>query len=203
MIRNSAMRRRDCLLAAGAAGVGWLAFPMRWVAAAEQKHQKVLYFTRSSGGGHSAVIRKGQKLALSERVLTEMGQRAGFDVFCTKDGSVFDKDLGQFDAVIFYTSGDMSKPDDPANPVNGGAPPMSSTGKNRLVEMITAGKLGFVGVHSAWWDPKIQIIGGQFHGHGRQQEAALKNVAPGFPGMQKAPETLRLMEEWYAMQGQS
>lgn len=40
------MKRRDMLLTTGAALLGASAFPLGWVAAADQKKQKVLYFTR-------------------------------------------------------------------------------------------------------------------------------------------------------------
>ena len=49
------MKRREMLLASGAAAVGVSAFPFGWVAAADKKKQKVLYFTRSAGFEHPPV----------------------------------------------------------------------------------------------------------------------------------------------------
>ncbi len=40
------MKRREMLLTTGAVALGVSAFPFGWVAAAEKKKQKVLYFTR-------------------------------------------------------------------------------------------------------------------------------------------------------------
>src|SRR5690348_3303812 len=59
--------------------------------AADAPRRRLLVFTKSSGFEHS-VIKRGAdgSLSLVERVLTEMGAKHGFDVTCTKDGSVFD-----------------------------------------------------------------------------------------------------------------
>jgi len=201
------MRRRQFLLSTGLAAVGLAAFPQRWVAAAGGRRQKVLYFTRSGGFEHSVVKRDKGQLAFSEKVMIEMGQRSGFDVECSKDGSLFDGDLGEYDLIAFYTSGDLTKPDDPKKNVNGGAPPMSPAGKEKLLAAIAAGK-GFVGFHAATdsfhspaaaVDPYIAMIGGEFVSHGPQQEAVVRNCSPHFPGMDGVGAELKLLEEWYAM----
>ena len=57
------MKRREMLKATSLAALGLSAFPLRWVAAAEAKKQKVLYFTRSAGFEHSAVHREGDQLS--------------------------------------------------------------------------------------------------------------------------------------------
>jgi type 1 glutamine amidotransferase len=201
------MKRRDFLATTGMAAVGVSCFPLQWVPAADDKRQKVLYFTRSAGFEHGAVKREGDQLSFSEKVLTEMGARAGFDVHCTKDGTVFDGDLDQWDLIAFYTSGDLTKP----NQRN--TPPMSAQGKQRLLDVIAAGK-GFVGFHSATdtfhspgprggnqpeLDPYIAMIGGEFVTHGAQQEATLRVTASKFPGLDGAGDSMRLREEWYAM----
>ena len=69
------MNRRDILAATGAAVLGASAFPLHWVAAAEKKKQKVLYFSRSASYEHDAVKRKGGKPSISERILTEFGKK--------------------------------------------------------------------------------------------------------------------------------
>lgn len=196
------MLRREFLVGGLTASLA-AGFPLGWrrALAAGQKKKRVLYFTRSAGFEHSVVQRQGGQLAHSEKILVELGQRAGFEVVCTKDGRVFDEDLDKFDAIAFYTSGDLTRPDKYGNP------PMSPTGKQRLLDAIAAGK-GFVGFHSATdtfhsrgdqIDPYIAMIGGEFITHGRQQEATLINTSPKFPGMAKIGQRLRLLEEWYAM----
>ena len=194
------MKRREMLKAASLATLGLSAFPLRW-AAAEQKKQKVLYFTRSAGFEHSVVHREGDQLAHSEKVLTEMGQRAGFEVECTKDGRVFDGDLDQYDCIAFYTSGDLTRPNQRQTP------PMTPAGKQKLLDAIAAGK-GFVAFHAATdsfhsrgreIDPYIAMVGGEFLTHGAQQEASLI-ISSRFPGAGSlgCAEGISFTEEWYA-----
>lgn len=192
------MKRREMLATTGAAVLGLSAFPLGWTAAAEKKKQKVLYFTRSAGYEHGAVKRKGDELSFSEKTLIEMGKRAGFEVDCTKDGSVFDGDLDQYDCIAFYTSGDLTRPKP------GQGPPMSPEGKKKLLSAVAAGK-GFVGFHAATdsfrsdgIDPYIAMVGGEFCGHGAQQEATVLVSSPKFPGAADAGESFSMREEWYA-----
>ena len=132
------------LLTAGAAVVGLSALPLRWVAAAEKKKQKVLYFTRSAGFVHSVVDRHGKPLAWSEKILVELGGKHGIEVVCSQDGAVFDGDLDQFDAFVFYTSGDLTTKGEHPQP----GEPMSAEGKKKFLAAVAAGK-GFVGIHAA------------------------------------------------------
>ena len=199
------MKRREMLASAGAAVLGLSTFPFGWAAAAEKKKQKMLYFTRSAGFEHGAVKRRGDELSFSEKTLIEMGQRAGFEVECSKDGGVFDGDLDQYDCIAFYTSGDLTRPKE------GQGPPMTAEGKQKLLDAIAAGK-GFVGFHSATdsfqrrepdqRDPYIAMLGGEFVSHGPQQEATVTVTSPKFPGIAKAGvgKSLRLHEEWYALE---
>jgi type 1 glutamine amidotransferase len=208
-IRNNrqSMDRRDMLRAAGAALLTASAFPLNWVPAGEKKKQKVLYFTRSAGFEHDAVKLKDGQPSISDRILTELGKRHGFEVVCTKDGRVFDGDLDQYDAIAFYTSGDLTKPD------KAQTPPMTPEGKEKLLRTIAAGK-GFVGLHAATdsfhskgpanenqteVDPYIAMIGGEFIVHGAQQEATIRAVSPDFPGVKKFGEVQKLNEEWYTL----
>lgn len=199
------MRRRDFMLTVGAAAT-WTALSGR-PAFAQGKKAKVLYFTRSVGFEHSPVKRKGSELGFSEKVLVEWGREAGFDVECSKDGSVFDQDLGKYDVFAFYSCGDLTKPD------NYGNPPMTQDGKKRFLDAIAAGK-GYVGFHSAAdsfhsrgardevqkvVDPYVAMVGGEFIVHGRQQEAAMRVTSPKFPGVKDMGDSSKFMEEWYAL----
>jgi uncharacterized protein len=196
------MKRREMLLTTGAVVVGLSAFPYRCcarclrrrrrncVAAADEKRQKVLYFTRSAGFPHPMVVRKGKKLAKSEEILVELGQTHGFEVECSQDPKVFDGDLDQYDLIAFYTSGNA----------------ISEDAKKKLLEAIHAGK-GFVGIHSATdtfrgdgVDPYIAMLGGEFLTHASQQKATMKVVSPKFPGMKGLGDGFDMMEEWYAFQ---
>jgi type 1 glutamine amidotransferase len=201
------MDRRDMLLATGTAVLTASAFPLQWVAADEKKKQKVLYFSRSAGYEHDAVKIKDGKPSISDRILTELGKRHGFEVVCTKDGRVFDGDLNQYDAIAFYTSGVLTEPN------KAKTPPMTVRGKRRLLRSIARGK-GFVGFHAATdsfhskgpsdqnqteVDPYIAMIGGEFIVHGEQQEALIRAASPDFPGVKQFGQSKKLKEEWYTL----
>jgi type 1 glutamine amidotransferase len=182
------MKRREMLLTTGAAVLGLSAFPRGWVAAADQKPRKVLYFTRSAGFVHSVVDRHGEDLAYSEKIAIELGQKHGVEVVCSQDPAVFDGDLDQYDLIVFYTSGN----------------PLSEDAKKKLLAAIDAGK-GFVGIHAATdsfrtsgVDPYIAMIGAEFLTHASQQEATMNVVDPAFPGMAGLGDGFAMHEEWYA-----
>jgi len=194
------MKRREMLIRTGVAGLGILAFPFHWAGANQQRKKKILYFTRSAGFEHPPVIRKGEELSVSEKLLTEWGGQAGLEVVCSKDGALFDGDLEQYDGFVFYTSGDLTGPTQKPQPGN----PMSPEGKKKLLAAIEAGK-GFVGIHSATdtfrsegVDPFIAMLGAEFLSHGAQQVATMKIVSPKFPGMEGLGTSFDIHDEWYA-----
>jgi type 1 glutamine amidotransferase len=202
------MERREMLKRTSALVLGLSAFPQSWVAAAPGKKHKILFFTRSEGFEHSPVHRTGNALAHAETVLTKMGRRAGFEVDCSKDGRVFDGSLDSYDAIAFYTCGDLTRPSLDK------APAMTARGKRKLLDAIAAGK-GFVGFHStsgtflsqgkanenqSELDPFIAMLGGEFVAHGPQQERSLFFVSR-FPGVGELgiAEGLSFTDEWYAL----
>jgi type 1 glutamine amidotransferase len=202
------MKRRDLLKAAAGAAAALSALPLRWVSAGQKKTPKLLFFTGSAGFEHSVVRRDKGQLSHAEKVLTEMGKRAGFEVECSKDGSVFDGNLGPYDAVAFYTCGDLTQPD------AYNTRPMTSRGKQKLLTAIAGGK-GFIGFHSAAdtfhspapdkkgaaeLDPYVAMLGGEFVSHGAQQEASLI-IASRFPGAGDigCSEGISFTDEWYAL----
>ncbi len=206
-VNGHVMDRRNILKAASAVAVTASAFPMQWVSADEKKKQKVLYFSRSAGFEHGAVKVVNGRPSISDRILTELGKRHGFEVVCTKDGRVFDDDLDQYDAIAFYKSGVLTKPN------KAKTPPMSPEGKEKLLQAIAAGK-GFVGLHAATdsfhskgpsnenqteVDPYIAMIGGEFIVHGAQQEATIRAASRRFPGVKNFDRVQKLKEEWYTL----
>ena len=190
------MRRRDFLCATAALAAGPSVLPAGQAAAAE-KRRKVLYFTRSTGHGHPVVYpASGRKMSHSEKILRELGERAGFDVEHTKDGRVFDGDLARFDALVFYSNGSLTAPS------SEGYPPVSAKGKERLLDAVEAGK-GVVAFHTANAsfndrDPRGAILGGVALGHGSQQEARMLVTSPKFPGLAGLGKSFSMLEEWYA-----
>jgi hypothetical protein len=167
--------------------------------AAAKPKKKLLYFTKSQGFEHSVVKRTGDQPAYSEKILVELGKKSGYEIVCSKDGTLLNPDkIGQWDGFILYATGDLTQPSksDPA-------PPMTAEGKKALLDAIAGGK-GLVGVHAAndafrlgGYDPFIQMLGGEFLGHGAQQKSWSRVVDKEFPGM--APiQDFEWLEEWYA-----
>ncbi len=203
-----ALTRRQMLLASGAALLGPAAAARALSPRSRAPGKKVLFFTKSSGFQHSVITRKDGKPALAETILTNLGKEHGFDVVCSKDGTLFDPDkIGQWDAFAFETTGDLTKD----NPHNDG-PLMSKDGKKAFLDAIRAGK-GFLGMHCATdtfhspsdkdLDPYIEMIGGEFITHGSQQKVKLDITAPNFPGVSGFGTTsFDLLDEWYALKNQ-
>jgi uncharacterized protein len=187
---------RLALLSMGAA----CARPSTTLANGASSRRRLLCYSRSQGFEHSVVKSgPGGAPSLVDRSITALAQRDGFDVECTKDGSVFTPEgLRAYDAFFFYTTGNLEAPG------GDGTPPMPRGGKAALLDAIRGGK-GFVGVHSetdtfhsqpyppaagqrwlpsgAATDPFIAMIGGEFISHGRQQQGRLRVTDARFPGM--------------------
>jgi uncharacterized protein len=177
------------------------------ILAADDKPKKLLFYTKSAGFEHSVVKRDGDQPAFAERIMTEFGKKHGFDVTCSKDGRIFDKDYEQFDAFFFYTTENLTHEGTDKQP------PMSVKGKQNLIDAVKAGK-GFGGSHCAsdtfhtegdrtkgqdTPDPYIQMIGGEFIRHGEQQEAMMRVADKNFPGLEKAGDGFNMHEEWYSL----
>ncbi len=162
--------------------------------AAGKAPYRVLFFSRSVLFEHPVIRREGGRLSLAEKVLVDLGKRNGFDVECTKEGSVFDGDLGQYAAVISYSCG---SPADLAKP--GGfdkSSPLTPEGRQRLLKAVAAGK-GFVAIHPGIW-MLPEIIGGDCIGHGTQQVATMRVTSPKFPGLCDAGDSFSFNEEWFS-----
>ncbi len=168
--------------------------------AADEKPKKILFFTKSSGYQHSVVKRNGKDLAFAEKILIDTGKAKGFDVVASKDGGLFTSEkLDEFDAFVFYTTGDL------ATAGTDKQPPMPQGGKQALLDAVNGGK-GFVGIHCATdtfhgtgdeIDPYIKMIGGEFVRHGQQQDSTCHLADTKFPGLPDKDITLH--EEWYTM----
>ncbi len=213
---SSDLNRRQCLLAAGAAWLGAGSIN-RLMAQGKGAGKKVLFFTKSSGFQHSVITRHGDKLGMAERILTEIGKEHGFEVVASKDGRLFEPDqIGQWDAFVFETTGDLNTPGGDKNP------PISADGEKAFYDAIRGGK-GFMGMHCATDtfghhgpksrppgnrdkgadDPYIQMIGGEFITHGDQQPSRIDIVDPAFPGIAKGfgalGQSFTIQDEWYAL----
>ena len=249
MQRN--VNRRELLKTSGLAAAGMILAPLlsgrsfaadaSRAAAAGGPRKKVLFFTKSAGFQHSVITRPADdpnKLAYAEQILTDLGAKNGFDVTCSKDGTIFTPDnLKQYDLIVFYTTGDLTKDSDKYGKKKNAAgkevedrdkllwkePGMGDAGKQAFLDAIKNGT-GFMGFHAAAdtfhspnhvkgqvnllrdvdaqghdeFDPYIQMIGGEFIIHGKQQNATIKVIDPKFPGA-SAFDNAKFTEEWYSL----
>ena len=177
--------------------------------------RKILFFTKSSGFEHSVITWKNGKPSWAEKVLLELGGKNGWEFEFSKNGSKFSKEyLSQFDAVFFYTTGDL------CSPGTDGTPWISREGKQALFDFVKSGK-GFIGTHSASdtfhtdneskkgperfrnhgekADSYVRFLGGEFIIHGAQQVAKNTVTNPKFPGFEKLGAEYGFQEEWYSL----
>lgn len=183
--------------------------------AAPAATKKILFFTKSSGFEHPVISWKKGQPSHAEKVLGELGGKNRWEFIFSKDGSKFSPDyLAQFDAVFFYTTGDLCSAGTDKQPA------MSPAGKQALFDYIRGGK-GFIGTHSASdtfhtdnesgkgpdryinhgdkADPYVRFLGGEFIKHGAQQIATNTVTNPKFPGFENVPPTYAFHEEWYSL----
>ncbi len=184
-------------------------------AQAANPERKILFFTKSSGFEHDVISYKKGQPSFAEKVLLELGGKNNWKFTFSKDGSLFSPEyLGQFDAVFFYTTGNLLEPG------TDGQPAMTAAGKQALLDYVAGGK-GFIGTHSASdtfhtnneakkgpdryrnfgeaADPYIKMLGGEFIKHGAQQKANMCVVDPMFPNFDKYAPDFDLHEEWYSL----
>ena len=223
---NRDLNRRDLLKTAGLTAAGLALSPffsrMAFADPALEPTKKILFFTKSSGFQHSAITRSAAdptKLAYAEKILTDLGAKNGFEVTCSKDGSLFTPAyLDQFDALCFYTTGDLTKD---SHKLSSREPGMGDAGKAAFLDAVKNGK-GFMAVHSGSdtfhskkgpekelirdqnekgeddFDPYIQMLGGEFIVHGAQQKSTLHCIDPKFPGA-AGLDGSNWNEEWYSL----
>jgi len=180
---------------------------------------RVLYFTKSAGYEHSAIKRTDGKPSYSENVLTKLGEKNEIEFTFSKDGSLFSPEyLARFDAVMFYTSGDLSSIG------TDGQPAITEAGQKALYDYVAGGN-GFIGLHSCsdtWHtnelgggnnpirlpryklygeaaSPFVKFLGGEFIRHGPQQVAKAIVVDAKFPGFGDIGAELNVKEEWYTL----
>lgn len=165
-----------------------------------QKPLNVLYLTKSAGFEHSVVKRDGDKLSHSEQILTEVVQKMGGTILCTKDASLINaENLKKYNVVVFCTTGFLTELGTDGQPV------MGPNGVNDLLEWIKAGN-GFIGYHNAndsfhskdnVISPYVEMIGGEFETHGPQFKGTLQVVSKGHPAIASLKDGWSFRDEWY------
>ena len=178
-----------------------------FIHAQETKKAKILHFTRSQSFEHAPAKLLDDGTTVSGQGLKTYFSDKNIEVVETQDGSVFDGDLGQYDAFVFYTSGNLL---DEKNSKNDKAKPMSAEGLRKMIAAVQKGK-GFVGIHSATdshsnlkdengADIYTKFVGARFTSHGPQQVATTTVVEPAdFRFLQGGLKKFAVHEEWYGM----
>lgn len=163
--------------------------PQQNTGGASPKKKRVLFITESKGFVHGVVNRGKASLALSETILTEIGEKSGsFEVVCSQDSRkmITKENLDTFDAVFFYTTGSL---------------PLSATQKADLLDFVRKGG-GFGGTHSASdtfydWPEYGKLIGGYFDGHPWHQKIKVVVEDRTHPATKHLGESFEITDEIY------
>ncbi len=144
--------------------------------------RRILYVTATYGFRHT------DSIDASVEVMQQLARESGtLEVVHTEDVSLLTADfLRSFDAVYFFTSGEL---------------PLSDQQKVDLLDFVRQGK-GFGGSHSATdclytWPEYGDMIGGYFDGHPWTQEAAMDVEDPQNPMVAHLAPSFRFTEEFY------
>ena len=197
------MNRRQLLAWATLVAVVF-ALPLTPISGAEKK-AKVLYFSRSQGFEHAPVKLQEDGTTVSGVALKKYCDAKNIELVCTQDGRVFDGDINQYDAFVFYSSGNLEDEEKSKNPT---AHAISADGLKKLFATVKSGK-GFVGIHSATdshcnqkdeqgADLYTRFVGARFSGHGPQQFATVTITEPTqVPHLKDSGKRFTTWEEWY------
>jgi len=153
--------------------------------------KKLLVFTQSKGFVHNPVKRGTNALCLAEQTVTEIGKTSGvFEVTCSQDAAtaLTRDNLKNFDAVLFYTTGDLLAGD---------------ADRDALTDFVKSGH-GFIGVHSAadtypGYKGYIEMLNGNFDGHpwGAGTICTFTNHEPTHPVVAMYPGEFQFKDEIY------
>ncbi len=160
-----------------------LAIPAPPTSAKAPKKGKLLYMTLSAGFHHDVV-------PFSTEIVKQIGDKSGtFEATVTEDVGAFTSDnLKNYDAVMFYTTGEL---------------PLTDDKKGALVEFIRSGH-GFVGVHSAtdtfyMWEDYLKIVGAYFNDHPWHQQVTVEVTDPTSPLVSFLGNSFQVNDEIYQM----
>src|SRR6476659_1361893 len=160
-------------------------------------HKKqLLVLGEEHGYRHGAV---SHAMATIERLGRETGLwdttiRTDTEVLTKKKLEYNAKNLNDFDAVLFFTGGDLE---------------MNAQQKSDFLSFIHDEGKGFIGVHSAAitlvdWPEFVEMVGGTYDEHPWTTfDAPIIVEDPSFPGMQQFPHSFTLHDEIYQMKGYS
>jgi len=202
--KETTVKRRDFFKAA-MLGSAALTVPSLMFGNEGTKKGKILYFDLSTEWEHPPTVNEADGTSFSAKIVKQLG----YDVHATKDGSIFDSDLSEYKAFVFYTCGDLHKAPE-------GKKGITEQGLKNLLAAIRSGT-GFVGIHSAtdtWKTPGElyenqpfaqrtdynKMVGAAFISHGNIQEATIRVTDPvDIPSLKAlGKQTFRYTDEWYA-----
>src|SRR5689334_7628320 len=157
---------------------------------APQPKKRLLIVGEEKGYRHEAV---SHAMATIERLGRETGLwtttiRTDTEALTKKRLEYNAKNLSDFDAVMFYTSGELE---------------MNAEQKAALLSFVHDDGKGFIGVHSATitfteWPAYGEMIGGYFDEHPWGTfDAPIVVEDPAFPGMQPWPKSFVWRDEIY------
>lgn len=165
-------------------------------AGAQEKPRRLLFVGQSKGYQHESI-------STAMVTLYNLGRSSGkwdtvFRTDCTaitrKPLKYQAKNLNDFDAIAFFTDGDLD---------------MDDSQKADLLSFVRDDGKGFIGIHSAAitftsWPEYGRMLGGSFDGHPWGTfEAPLIVEDAGFPGMGHLPGRFLLRDEIYQIKGYS
>ena len=170
------------------------AFSTARSATPQKKH--ILVIGEEKGYRHESV---SHAMATIERLGTETGLwdstiRTDAEALTKKKLEYNAKNLTDFDAVFFFTGGDLE---------------MDAQQKSDLLSFIHEDGKGFIGIHSAAitfvdWPEYGEMIGGYYDEHPWGTfDAPIIVEDPAFPGMQQWPKSFVLRDEIYQMRNYS
>jgi type 1 glutamine amidotransferase len=181
-----------------------------FTASAHEGGLRILFLSKSSGFEHSTIKQVDGQPSHTDKTLQELAGRMGATLTATKDASQINAaNLQNFDVVIFYTTEDLMQPGADGNPA------MGPDGVEELRAWVQAGG-GFMGFHCASDtfhrgnteagaprnkygadSPYLDLLGGEFAGHGAQFTGTVRLVYPKHPTALNIPADWRIKDEWY------
>ena len=157
------------------------ALPFLLALACSAAPKRVLYVTYTAAYRHASI-------PTSQQVLQNIASQSGLlEVVPTEDLSLISADsLKSFDAVFFFTSGEL---------------PLSDQQKADLLQFVQQGK-GFGGAHSATdtlytWPEYGDLIGAYFDGHPWTQQVSIDVEDPDHPSTRALAPAFQIFDEIY------
>lgn len=174
---------RNAFLISSTLGVLFLSAAGPQAEARAPKKGKLLYMTLSAGFHHDVV-------PFSTEVVKQIGEKSGaFDTTVTENvGDFTAQNLKQYDAVMFYTTGEL---------------PMTDAEKRAFKDFVHAGH-GFVGVHSATdtfyqWEDYLKLVGAYFNDHPWHEQVTVQVADPSSPLVSFLGKSFQVNDEIYQM----